>query len=61
MPQNLKPEGVYIASMARTPIGSFQGTLASVPATRLGSTAIKAALERAGVKGENVDEVILGM
>ncbi|MCA9696305.1 MAG: acetyl-CoA C-acetyltransferase, partial [Myxococcales bacterium] len=52
---------VVIASAARTPIGSFQGALASVTATRLGSIAIKAALERAGVEGKDVDEVLMGM
>lgn len=50
----------YILSAARTPIGSFQGTLGAIPAPRLGATAIKAALEKAGVKPEMVDEVIMG-
>lgn len=39
---------VVIASFARTPIGSFRSSLAAVPATRLGSVAIKGAIERAG-------------
>jgi acetyl-CoA C-acetyltransferase len=52
---------VVIASAVRTPIGSFSGSLSSVPATNLGSTAIKAALERAGVEGGDVDEVFMGM
>jgi acetyl-CoA C-acetyltransferase len=52
---------VVIASAARTPIGSFQGALASVPATKLGAIAIKAALERAGVEGRELDEVLMGM
>ena len=52
---------VVIASAARTPIGSFQGALASVPATKLGSIAIQAALERAGVEARDVDEVLMGM
>jgi acetyl-CoA C-acetyltransferase len=52
---------VVIASAVRTPIGSFQGALASVPATKLGSIAIQAALERAGVSGAEVDEVYMGM
>jgi acetyl-CoA C-acetyltransferase len=52
---------VVIASAARTPIGSFQGALASVPAVKLGATAIKAALERAGVEGRELDEVLMGM
>ncbi len=49
-----------ILSAARTPVGSFGGALASVPATELGSTAITGALDRAGVQKDQVDEVILG-
>ncbi len=45
---------------ARTPIGTFLGSLADVPAPKLGSVAIKAALERSGVKPEEVDEVYMG-
>ncbi len=52
---------VVIVSAARTPIGSFQGSLSSLPATKLGSIAIKGALERAGVDGGDVDEVLMGM
>jgi acetyl-CoA C-acetyltransferase len=52
---------VVIASAARTPIGSFQGALASVPAIKLGAIAIQAALERAGVEGRELDEVLMGM
>jgi acetyl-CoA C-acetyltransferase len=51
---------VYIVSVARTPIGSFMGALGSVPAVRLGATVIKAAVERAGIKPEQVDEVFMG-
>ena len=51
---------VVIVGAARTPIGSFFGVLSSVPAPRLGAVAIKAALERAGLKPEQVDEVIMG-
>ncbi len=51
---------VVVIGMARTPFGAFLGSLASIPATRLGSVAIKAALERAGVKPEQVSEVIMG-
>jgi len=51
---------VVIVSAVRTAMGSFGGTLASVSSTRLGATAIKAALERAGVKPEQVNEVIMG-
>jgi acetyl-CoA C-acetyltransferase len=51
---------VVIVGYARTPIGSFQGTLASLPAPKLGAQAIKAALERANVKPDQVSEVIMG-
>ncbi|HZF76885.1 MAG TPA: acetyl-CoA C-acetyltransferase [Acetobacteraceae bacterium] len=51
---------IVIASAARTPVGSFNGAFASVPAHTLGKVAIEAALSRAGVKPEEVDEVILG-
>lgn len=51
---------VYIVSAVRTPIGSFGGVLSGVPATQLGATAIKAALERAGIKPEQVNEVYMG-
>jgi acetyl-CoA C-acetyltransferase len=51
---------VVIVSAARTPIGSFNGALSSVPAHVLGTVAIQAALERAGVAAADVDEVILG-
>lgn len=51
---------VFIAAAARTPIGSFGGTLAPIPAPSLGKVAISAALERAGASPDRVDEVILG-
>ncbi len=51
---------VYIVGAKRTPLGSFNGTLSSVPATQLGSVAIKAALEHAGVSANEVNEVIMG-
>ncbi|MGE7774614.1 acetyl-CoA C-acyltransferase [Chitinophaga sp. NPDC101104] len=51
---------VFIVSVARTPIGAFNGALASVPATTLGATVITAALERAGVAKEQVQEVYMG-
>jgi acetyl-CoA C-acetyltransferase len=53
-------EDVVIVSGVRTPVGAFNGAFASVPAHELGRVAIKAALERAGVKPEDVSEVILG-
>lgn len=51
---------VVIVGAARTPIGSFGGALKSVPARTLGAVSIKAAIERAGIKPEMVDEVIMG-
>ena len=51
---------VVIVSAARTPVGAFMGALSSLPASQLGSVAIKAALEQAGIAASDVDEVILG-
>ena len=51
---------IVIASAARTPVGSFNGAFANVPAHELGAAAITAALERAGVDPKEVDEVIMG-
>ena len=51
---------VFIVSAVRTPIGSFGGVLAGLTATQLGSTAIKGALEKAGVDTKHVDEVFMG-
>lgn len=51
---------IVIVSAARTPVGSFGGTLASLPAHELGTVAIKAALQRANVQPGEVSEVILG-
>ncbi|MFN8283889.1 MAG: acetyl-CoA C-acyltransferase [Chitinophagales bacterium] len=53
-------EDVFIVSMARTPIGGLSGVLAGVNAVELGKTVVKAALERAGISGDQVDEVYLG-
>ncbi|MAS12571.1 MAG: acetyl-CoA C-acyltransferase [Nitratireductor sp.] len=53
-------EAIVVASAARTPVGSFNGSFATVPAHELGATAIKEALSRAGVAPEEVNEVILG-
>jgi acetyl-CoA C-acetyltransferase len=53
-------DDIVIVSAARTPVGSFNGAFATVPAHQLGVVAIKAALERAGVAAEEIDEVILG-
>jgi len=52
--------GIVIVSAARTPVGSFNGSLSSVPASFLGAVALKAALERAKIEGAEVDDVILG-
>lgn len=51
---------IIIASAVRTPIGSFGGVLADVSAVELGAVAIKEALKRAGISGEQVDEVYMG-
>ena len=51
---------VYIAAGARTPMGAFQGSLASLTSVELGATAITAAINRSGLKGEDIDEVIMG-
>jgi acetyl-CoA C-acetyltransferase len=51
---------VFIVAAARTPMGSFNGALSSVPATQLGAIAIKGALEKAGVNPDHVDEVFMG-
>ena len=51
---------VYIVSAVRTTMGSFGGALKDVPATKLGAIAIKAAVERAGIKPEQVNEVLMG-
>jgi len=56
----MKNQVVYIVSAVRTPIGSFGGALKDIPATKLGATAIKAAIERAGIQGADVDEVLMG-
>ena len=51
---------IVILSYARTPMGSFQGALSGVSATELGATAVKAAVERAGLTGEDIDKVFMG-
>ena len=51
---------VIIASAARTAVGSFMGSLSTVPAPKLGAIAIKAAVERAGIDKNKIDEVIMG-
>jgi acetyl-CoA C-acetyltransferase len=56
----MSDDPIVIVGMARTPLGGFQGDLESATAAELGAAAIRAALERAGVAGEDVDEVIMG-
>ena len=51
---------IVIVSAARTPVGSFNGAFGTLPAHELGAVAIKGALDRAKVKPDEVDEVILG-
>ena len=53
-------QDVVIVSAARTPVGSFNGALSSLPAHDLGKVAIEAAMERASVKPDEVEEVIMG-
>src|ERR1700756_57852 len=53
-------DDIVIVSAARTPVAAFNGVFGSLPAHELGKVAIKAALERAGVEGGQVSEVILG-
>jgi acetyl-CoA C-acetyltransferase len=53
-------EEAVIVSAVRTPVGSFGGQFKDIPATQLGAHAVRAALERAGLSGEDVDEVVLG-
>jgi acetyl-CoA C-acetyltransferase len=55
-----KDNDAVILSAARTPIGRFQGSLSSLPATQLGAIAVKAAVERAGVDPNEIEEVIMG-
>ena len=51
---------VVIVSYARTPMGGFQGALSTVKATELGAVAVKAALERAGLAGDKVEQIVMG-
>ena len=55
-----KETEAVILSAARTPIGKFQGSLSGVPATNLGAVAVKAAVERALVNPDEIEEVIMG-
>ncbi len=60
MANTLKDDPVVIVSAARTPMGGFMGDLKSLAAPELGAAAIRAAVERAGLKPEEVQEVIMG-
>ena len=51
---------IVILSYARTPMGSFQGSLAGASATELGAAAVRAAVERAGIEGDAVDKIFMG-
>jgi acetyl-CoA C-acetyltransferase len=53
-------ENIVIVDAARTAVGNFGGTIASLPAVELGSTVIKALVERSGIASDQVDEVIMG-
>src|SRR5512147_84844 len=55
-----KENEAVILSAARTPVGKFQGSLSSLPATQLGAIAVKAAVERAGIDPQEIEEVIMG-
>ncbi|MEL7162850.1 MAG: acetyl-CoA C-acetyltransferase, partial [Bacteroidota bacterium] len=54
------PTTVYVCAAVRTPMGSFGGMFKSLSAVDLGTAAIEGALEKAGVKPEQVDEVLMG-
>src|SRR3546814_500969 len=56
----MSSDPVVIVSYARTPMGGFQGALSSCRATELGSATVKAALSRAGVSGEAVEQIVMG-
>ena len=56
----MSTDPIVILSATRTPMGSMQGALADVSATDLGATAVKAAVERAGIKGDEIDRIYMG-
>ncbi|RZJ40465.1 MAG: acetyl-CoA C-acetyltransferase, partial [Chryseobacterium sp.] len=51
---------VFIVSAVRTPIGSFMGSLSTVPATKLGAAAVKGALDKINLDPKNVQEIYMG-
>ena len=56
----MEKKDVFIVSAVRTPLGSFGGVFANVPATELGAIAIKGALEKGNVNPNDIDEVFMG-
>jgi acetyl-CoA C-acetyltransferase len=56
----MSADPIVIASYARTPMGGFQGSLAGATATQLGAAAVRAAVERAGVSLETIDQILMG-
>ena len=56
----MSPDPIVILSYARTPMGGFQGVLGSVSATALGSTAVRAAVARAGIAADGVEQIFMG-
>ncbi len=56
----MSADPIVIASYARTPMGGFQGSLAGATATQLGAAAVRAAVERAGVAPETIDQILMG-
>ena len=56
----MSSDPIVVASYARTPMGGLQGDLAAVKSTDLGATAVKAAVERAGVAGDSIDRIYMG-
>ncbi|MGB8422719.1 MAG: acetyl-CoA C-acetyltransferase, partial [Paraburkholderia sp.] len=55
-----KSDPIVIVGVARTPMAAFQGDFATLTAPQLGSVAIEAAVQRAGLKPEQIDEVVMG-
>jgi len=60
MPHFSENDPIVVVSFARTPMGGMQGALSDVSATQLGATAVKAAVERAGVGGDDIDRIYMG-
>src|SRR5450631_2839085 len=56
----MSADPIVIASYARTPMGGFQGALAGASATQLGAAAVRAAVERAGVSPDAIDQILMG-